>query len=523
MGADIKEVVESLDLDLASNLFLPDFRDNFLPTLHDADILSVERERIIEDCETIPTGYLGAPIREILVPKPRMRLRIANLPMMRDWIIYNALTMRIAEAVEPNLIPEEEQILFSFRWDQNSPQEMFRSKHLPYRKYERRSLERLDTHSLVQVTDIADYFEHIDLSILREVLLRLRADQQTVDCLINSLLKNWTHRSRRGIPQGPWASSYLGNVYLDSLDKRMVRDGFVYLRYADEVRVFCNSTLEARLAMISLGEGCRELGLSMQSEKTALLPAAKARKAWEGLDKLLEGIQKEVADDLREYYVHFGPYGDESVEEVAPEEHEVMAQALRTLFNNVTSDVAPFDINRRAFRFVLNRLRNENLEQALDYCLRSLVDLPDMASSVAKYVGLFVDRPGVPERILGFLDSDENIYDWQAIQLLSALQDAEDPPSAVVRFAQQIALDRNAHDAMRCVCIDIVGKHGDEDGVRKLWEGFSSEHSEDVRIATILASRKLHVEERKRYLTSCRGISRVVDVAVRMARAPDSE
>jgi hypothetical protein len=42
MGTGINEVLKSLDLDQAVKLFVPDFKDNFLPTLHDADLLRAD-------------------------------------------------------------------------------------------------------------------------------------------------------------------------------------------------------------------------------------------------------------------------------------------------------------------------------------------------------------------------------------------------------------------------------------------------------------------------------------------------
>ena len=83
-----------------------------------------------------------------------------------------------------------------------------------------------------------------------------------VQFLLGHLLARWTHASGRGIPQGPWASSYLANVFLDSIDRAMLQYGYTYIRHVDDMHVFCRNRNEARRAVLHLIELTRELGLS---------------------------------------------------------------------------------------------------------------------------------------------------------------------------------------------------------------------------------------------------------------------
>lgn len=513
-----------IDLDEAAQLFVADFKSNFLPSLHDDDVLGANEEALVQHLKRRLSNYHAAPLRLATVPKPRLRVRLGGLPTLPDWVLYNAAVVQIARTVEGSLIPPEQQVLFSFRWNEDEPLRMFRSKHLPHEHFKEKCVDLLEQFPLVQTTDLVDYFEHIDLGILRETLLRLGADPELVEFLIDRLLRHWTHPSGRGIPQGPWASSYLGNVYLDALDKTMIQRGFTYVRYVDDIRVFCRSPREARRAIMSLAEVCRELGLSLQSEKTNFLSSKTAREIWVGLERKLEEMQEDVAERLRKYFVHIGVYGEESAEEIAPDEDEVLADALHSLFDDLTKSKPAFRVNGQSLRFTLNRLGALNDDYALEFCLESHSAIPEQAQTVSRYLLHFIDDVTVQSRVLEFLKSEDNLYAWQATHLLSLFPKAPQVLDEIVSYSRSTAADLNADFALRAAAVDTLGAHGSEDDVRELRRHFASEASEDVKIAIILACQRLHPEERKRFLDSCRGISVPIDGAAKLAvSAPAKE
>jgi hypothetical protein len=95
------------------------------------------------------------------------------------------------------------------------------------------STKSREQHSLTEgfkflvVTDIAAYFENIQLPILRDVLLRIFPQDQKIVNFLISVLEYWCphtnqHRTfHRGIPQGTQISSFLGNLFLMPLDAVM--------------------------------------------------------------------------------------------------------------------------------------------------------------------------------------------------------------------------------------------------------------------------------------------------------------
>jgi len=59
-----------------------------------------------------------------------------------------------------------------------------------------------------------------------------------------------------------------GNIYLDPVDKVMVREGYVYLRYVDDIYVFANSRVDLKEALKLLTQNCAARIAHSRSEDT---------------------------------------------------------------------------------------------------------------------------------------------------------------------------------------------------------------------------------------------------------------
>ena len=73
-----------------------------------------------------------------------------------------------------------------------------------------------------------------------------------VVALLSTCLNRWSSGNGRGIPQGISASDILGKVYLNSIDLALRELGFVHLRYVDDIRIFCQNEVEAKIALLKL-------------------------------------------------------------------------------------------------------------------------------------------------------------------------------------------------------------------------------------------------------------------------------
>jgi hypothetical protein len=353
---------------------------------------------------------------------------------------------------------------------------------------------------------------------MKSTLARLGAKQVDLQFLFERLLPRWTHESGRGIPQGPWASSYIANALLDSVDKAMLQYGYTFLRYVDDMRIFCNDRTEAKRALLRLTELVRELGLTLQSSKTRILLPEEARKQWGGFEDVLANLEAEVAQELSELFTAIGAYFDTPEEQEQERLSAAAVSALERLFRTITEGPAE-NVDRTGLRFILNRLAASESDLAVPYCLSNLAEFPDLAPECANYLGHFSANVDFQRQMAAFIASNDCIYDWQAMHLAAALVEAPVICPELMTFCAKVAADRNRHFALRSVCIDLISRHGAYHLIQGLRRRFADEPIEEVRASIILACARLEASEKETFLRACRGIAPALDAAIQIALA----
>ena len=139
---------------------------------------------------------------------------------------------------------------------------------------------RLINKGLIYVVD-ADIRKCFDSIKHRIVVDRVgRVSKDLVVDLISKFLKNTgmigdTVRYHRvGVPQGSCLSPLLANIVLNNLDWYLYRNRISFVRYADDLVVFCSSHQEATEALHLIKEYLeKELSLHLNMEKTSIIRA----------------------------------------------------------------------------------------------------------------------------------------------------------------------------------------------------------------------------------------------------------
>lgn len=118
--------------------------------------------------------------------------------------------------------------------------------------------------------DIEAYFDTIvHLRLLAQ--LEPLGDERIVD-LITGWLEVGAVTPGRGVAQGAVISPLLANIYLHPFDVVMVQAGLALVRYADDLVVMCATSHDARRALEHVARALAELDLSLNREKTAIVP-----------------------------------------------------------------------------------------------------------------------------------------------------------------------------------------------------------------------------------------------------------
>lgn len=87
-----------------------------------------------------------------------------------------------------------------------------------------------------------------------------------------TLLKKWSNERVSGysLPQGPPNSAFLADIYLDHVDRKMEKYKG-YIRYMDDIRIFCKTDIEAKVSLKDLTISLRDLKLNINAKKTDIL------------------------------------------------------------------------------------------------------------------------------------------------------------------------------------------------------------------------------------------------------------
>ncbi len=207
--------------------------------------------------------YRFSPFMEVDIFTWGGKAKTISRATLRDTMVQKALALIVEPEFDSSLAPN----CYSFRVGRRAPNINQAIGRIV-------ECHRQREYWVVK-EDIASYFENIEQERL---LVQLR------DLLPSSPIYNLYRRyleapravngrllpRTRGIPVGTTLANFLSNLYLGPLDLKMKEH--LYLRYCDDIIVFCQSEEEAQEVRGIIATTTANLGLSLNQEKSLLLP-----------------------------------------------------------------------------------------------------------------------------------------------------------------------------------------------------------------------------------------------------------
>lgn len=371
------------------------------------------------------------------IPKKGLGTRYALETDFYDRFAYQAICSYLLPFYDPLLSHR----VLGHRYNRGrSGTALFKGRIELWKTFEGVTKTSIANGQALLATDVINFFENITIELVRESFERMLpsikasgAEKMLIRNAIGTLcdlLGKWGYSERHGLPQNRDASSFIANVVLNAVDHEMVRLGYDYYRYVDDIRVICDTQRAARKAAGILIGQLRTVGMNINSSKTTILHA--------GSD----------TDEIKDFFIS----ADDRVNAIdcmwRSKSRRVILRSIRYIHQLIEECVESSQTQSRQFRFAVNRLaltidagihdrRTEQSARLKSFLIDSLEEQAvstDQMCRILTKVGLSQDEL---EKIEDFLcDSERSIHPWQNGQLWTILARAKYKSERLVNLAR---------------------------------------------------------------------------------------
>ena len=223
------------------------------------EYLAAHKEEILR--AILDGKYRPNPVLRVEIPKDDGKKRPLGIPTAVDRVIQQA----IAQVLTPIYEPKFAQTSYGFR-----PK---RSAHDALKK----CLEYIDDgYKYVVDMDLEKFFDTVNQSKMIQLLSRDIKDGRVISLIYKFLRAGVVvckkfEKTEAGVPQGGPLSPLLANVLLNELDHELERRGHKFVRYADDMLIFCKSKRAAERTLENITPYIEnKLFLKVNREKTSV-------------------------------------------------------------------------------------------------------------------------------------------------------------------------------------------------------------------------------------------------------------
>jgi len=181
-------------------------------------------------------------------------------------------------------------------------------------------------------TDNSGFFDGIPHSKLLITLNKFGVEPTILDLLQDCLnIYSGTNESITpgvGIPQGPAASSFFANIFLNELDYLIQQNGYTYYRYMDDIRIYEETEEKLTEALVLIDNFLKGRALSLNTKKTSIEEISEDRES------LIIPLLNDYDEETKDYNINESNLKDQKrhiLSEQSPDNDQEKKYIIKTI------------------------------------------------------------------------------------------------------------------------------------------------------------------------------------------------
>ena len=436
------------------------------------------------------------PFRRFLVPKGDLAYRRATQLHPQDSILLTSIVYQYGSALENQRLDAD--TVFSNRFDPTTDLGLYK-RQSSWNDFWKLSQAKAKDYGYVLYCDIADFYNQINHHIL-ENRLQGSGFPPEVCHYITELFKSPTVRISQGLPVGPHAVHLFAESTLISIDNALRTEGIDFLRYADDIHVFCPTYDVATRASWTIANTLdRQQHLMIQQHKTRITPSEEFQQHCSEMieDRPISEEEKELLDAISKYDGG-NPYIAVTFDQISPADWEKFSDEI---IQGIVEDyLYEPSMNVVRLRWFFRRLAQVGHPGALPVVLANFDALEPCLPDICSYItSIRSVEPNqwvtLGDQLLSLLKSNpafEN--EFSRLSVLSLFSRNAD----IDHFPALVELYRNGTSDVRREVLLAAKINGESDWLRNQKEDFSKMNTWE-QLAFMYAATTLPKSERQAF------------------------
>lgn len=381
---------------------------DIFPKILELQPLSDEKQLLLQSLSNVPLTELNpGASRRFIVPKDEISYRLATQLDPQDSIILTALLHRFGQGIEDRR--QARDIVFSYRFGPSQEHGLYSSQSAWNEFWERAQFCSLASSNILYC-DIADFYNQIYHHTVENQLIDSSFPNQAIKWIIR-LLESTTEGVSRGVPIGPHSIHLIAEATLIPVDNALAAEGMNFLRFADDILVFCSNKREARSTLGRIASILdKQQRLILQRHKTQFLSPNRFRKLCSQMveDRPINDDEKEMLNIVRKYSKG-NPYAFISYDQVDEEDWEALSEEkISSIIKEYVGKSSPDYIRLRWF---YRRLAQIGHPGAVRISLKMIDKLGPCFANICSYLASVQniepeDWKDIGHDLLSLLESD---------------------------------------------------------------------------------------------------------------------